>query len=126
LIASSRFSGIGSAAMMRPAPAILAALIVARPTPPQPITATVSPGVTLQALKIVPAPVVTAQPMTAARSSGISGLIATQACSWTSICSARPADCIWSTTLPSLERVRRGASPGGGGYRRQGIATCGR
>ena len=35
-----------------------------------------------------PAPVVTAQPISAARSSGISGSIATQACSWTSICSA--------------------------------------
>src|SRR3546814_9184180 len=56
---------------MRPAPAIFAALTVASPTPPQPTTATVSPGVTLHALKIVPAPVVTAQPITAARSSGM-------------------------------------------------------
>ena len=46
--------------MIRPAPAIFAALTVARPTPPQPTTATVSPGVTLQALNTAPAPVVTA------------------------------------------------------------------
>ena len=76
--------------MIRPAPAIRAALIAARPTPPQPITATVSPGTSLQALKMVPAPVVTAQPITAARSSGMSRSIATQACSWTSIASAKP------------------------------------
>ena len=97
--------------MIRPAPAIFAALIVASPTPPQPTTATVSPGVTLQALKIVPAPVVTAQPMTAARSSGISGSIFTQACSWISICSAKAERLsIWLTTDPS-GRVMRGASP---------------
>ena len=66
-------------AMTLPAPAILAALIAARPTPPQPTTATVSPGTTLQALKIVPAPGVTAQPMMAARSSGMSLSMATQA-----------------------------------------------
>ncbi len=75
--------------MILAAPAILAALIAARPTPPQPTTSTVSPGVTLQALKIVPAPVVTAQPSSAARSNGISLSIATQACSWISICSDR-------------------------------------
>ena len=45
-------------------------------------------GTTRAALKIAPAPVVTAQPRIAARSSGISGSIATQACSWTSIISA--------------------------------------
>lgn len=98
---------------MRPAPAIFAALIVARPTPPQPTTATVSPGVTLQALKIVPAPVVTAQPITAARSSGISGSIATQACSWTSITSEKALRLsIWLTGDPS-GRVMRGADPAG-------------
>ena len=35
-------------AMMRPAPAIKALLITDRPMPPQPMTATVSPGRTLE------------------------------------------------------------------------------
>ena len=87
-IASSRLSATGSTAITLPAPAIFAALIAASPTPPQPTTHTVSPGTTRAALKIAPAPVVTAQPRIAARSSGISGSIRTQACSWTSICSA--------------------------------------
>ena len=99
--------------MTAPAPAIFAALIVARPTPPQPTTATVSPGVSLIALKIVPAPVVTAQPSSAARSSGMSLSMATQACSWINICSAKAERLsIWLTvsTSPSLPaRVRRGA-----------------
>src|SRR3546814_7726069 len=99
--------------MIRPAPAIFAALIVASPTPPQPTTATVSPGVTLHALKIVPAPVVTAQPINAARSSGMAGSIATQACSWTSIASEK-ADrvSVWLTGVQS-GRVMRGADPAG-------------
>ncbi len=96
--------------MIRPAPAIRAALIVARPTPPQPITATVSPGTSLQALKMVPAPVVTAQPITAARSSGIALSMATQACSWTSIASAKPERLsIWAIALPSPAVIRGGA-----------------
>ena len=96
--------------MIRPAPAIRAALTVARPTPPQPITATLSPGVSLQALKIVPAPVVTAQPITAALSSGISGSIATQACSWISMPSAKAERLsICATGLPSAWAMRGGA-----------------
>ena len=86
--AIARFSGTGSTAMILPAPAILAALTAARPIPPQPTMQTVSPGVTSVALNTAPAPVVTAHPISAARSSGMSRSIATQACSWTSICSA--------------------------------------
>ncbi len=41
------FAAEVSMAMIRPAPAMAAPLIAARPTPPQPITATVSPGRTL-------------------------------------------------------------------------------
>ena len=44
LVASCSFAGLVSIAMMRPAPAIAAPLIAAMPTPPQPITATVSPA----------------------------------------------------------------------------------
>ena len=47
LVASCSFTGLVSMAMMRPAPAIAAPLIAAMPTPPQPMTATVSPGATL-------------------------------------------------------------------------------
>ena len=42
--ASSSFDATRSTAMMRPAPTIAAAWIALRPMPPQPITATVSPG----------------------------------------------------------------------------------
>ena len=77
-----------STAMMRPAPAIAAPLIAERPTPPQPMTATVLPTSTFAVLMTAPTPVVTPQPMSAARSSGISGRIFTSACSWISICSA--------------------------------------
>ena len=48
LVASCSFAGLVSIAMMRPAPAIAAPLIAAMPTPPQPITATVSPAVHLR------------------------------------------------------------------------------
>ena len=47
LVASCSLAGLVSIAMMRPAPAIAAPLIAAMPTPPQPITATVSPAVNL-------------------------------------------------------------------------------
>ena len=46
LVASCSLAGLVSIAMMRPAPAIAAPLIAAMPTPPQPITATVSPALT--------------------------------------------------------------------------------
>ncbi|MCY1422386.1 hypothetical protein D9M71_380630 [compost metagenome] len=78
-----------SMAITRPAPANTAPLIAARPMPPQPITATVSPGRTLAVLNTAPVPVVTAQPSSAARSIGMSRRIDTQAFSCTSICSAK-------------------------------------
>jgi hypothetical protein len=59
------------------------------PMPPQPITTTVSPGATLAVLKIAPTPVMTPQPISAARSSGMSCRIFTKAFSCTSICSAK-------------------------------------
>ena len=75
--------------MIRSAPAIAAPFTADRPMPPQPITATVLPGSTFAALNTAPTPVMTPQPTRAARSRGISWLIFTTACSWTSICSAK-------------------------------------
>src|ERR1700730_1799447 len=46
-----------------------------RPTPPVAKTATVEPGSTLAVLRTAPTPVMTAQPIRAAPSIGISGLI---------------------------------------------------
>ena len=65
-----RFSSCGSIAMMRPAPAMRAPWITAWPTPPQPRTATLAPGLTFAVLSAAPTPVVTPQPMSAALSSG--------------------------------------------------------
>ena len=87
-LASSSFAGTVSTAMMRPAPASAAPLTQASPTPPQPITATLVPGSTLAVWNTAPTPVSTPQPISAARSSGMSGRIFASACSCTSICSA--------------------------------------
>ena len=65
-------------AMMRSAPAMRAPWITFRPTPPQPNTATDEPGSTFAVLNTAPTPVVTAQPTSAARSSGIFGSIFTR------------------------------------------------
>ena len=77
-----------STAMIMPAPAMRAPWIAARPTPPAPNTATVAPGSTRAVLSTAPTPVVTPQPISAARSSGMSSRIFTTAFSCTSICSA--------------------------------------
>jgi hypothetical protein len=100
-----------SMAMMRPAPAIAAPLIAARPTPPQPMTATVSPGRTLEVWIAAPTPVITEQPIRAARSSGMSLRIATQACSWISICSAKD-DRFRNCCIGPVAAFRRGSSLG--------------
>ena len=90
-LARSSFDATRSMAMMREAPARSAPLIVDRPMPPQPMTATVDPGSTAAVRNAAPTPVITAQPMTAARSSGMSFRIFTTAFSCTSICSANEA-----------------------------------
>ena len=77
-----------SMAMIRPAPAMAAPLTADRPTPPQPMMATSMPGSTLAVWKTAPTPVITPQPMSAARSSGMSSRTFTSACSCTSIISA--------------------------------------
>ncbi|HEX9557642.1 MAG TPA: hypothetical protein VF991_14195 [Reyranella sp.] len=57
--------------------------------PPRPITATVEPGSTLAVRNTAPTLVVTAQPIRAARSSGMSSRIFTTACSCASMWSAK-------------------------------------
>ena len=81
-------AGDMSIAMIRLAPAMAAPLMAARPTPPQPITATVSPGRTLAVWNTEQTPVSTPQPIRAARSRGMSLRMGVQACSWISIISA--------------------------------------
>ena len=74
--------------MMRSAPASRAPWMAFRPTPPQPITATVLPGSTLAVFMAAPSPVVAPQPMRAICSKPISCSIFTREFSWTSIISA--------------------------------------
>ena len=57
---------------MADAPTSLAAWITFSPTPPAPMTATVSPICTLARLNTAPAPVTTPQPIRAAAARGIS------------------------------------------------------
>jgi len=60
--ASANLEGLVSMAMMRPALAWRAPWITARPMPPRPNTATLSPSATLAVLCTAPMPVVTPQP----------------------------------------------------------------
>ena len=100
-------------AMMRSAPAKAAPLTADSPTPPQPITATVEPGSTLAALNTAPTPVITPQPTSAARSSGMSGSIFTIAFSCTSISSAKDDRFRnWFISSPPFHDRRR-ETPGG-------------
>src|SRR6267143_627254 len=69
-------------------------------TPPQPSTATVDPGVTLAVLITAPTPVVTAQPTSAARSSGIFGSMLTRLSPWT---------VAYSAMTPQPEKTLSGA-----------------
>ena len=66
-----------SHATMREARASRAPCTTERPTPPQPITATVAPSGTAAVLSTEPTPVATAQPTMATRSSGASSRILT-------------------------------------------------
>ena len=80
--------------------------------PPQPMTTTVSPGATRAVLKMAPVPVTTAQPINAARSSGISLRIFTIAFSCTSICSANEDKLRNWWILPGFDHVMRLETPG--------------
>ena len=78
--------------------------------PPAPITQTRLPGSTLAVRNTAPMPVVTPQPISAARSRGMSSVIFTRPFWWTSIFSAKPPRrANWSTGVPS-SRLRRGAA----------------
>ena len=110
--AGSSFDAWVSIAMIRSAPASAAPLTADRPTPPQPITATVVPGSTLAALNTAPTPVITPHPTSAARSIGISSSIFTIEFSWTNICSAKEDRLMnWVINSPPFQVMRR-ATPG--------------
>ena len=64
-------------ATMRPAPASTAPIRPLRPTPPRPTMATVLPGWIFAVLITAPTPVTTAQPNSAATSSGRVGSMTT-------------------------------------------------
>ena len=106
-IAASRFEASGSMAMMRDAPATRAPWITDVPTPPQPITATVAPGVTCAVLSAAPNPVVNPQPISASWSDGRSVSTGMHDASWQIISSAKlPTPLIALAVDPSARRTR--------------------
>src|SRR5512138_3740069 len=89
---------IGSAATRAPPCTTLS------PTPPTPNTAMLAPGDTAAVLMTAPTPVITEQPMSAARSSGISGSIAIADDSATTVVDAYVATWpYWYTGRPSRD-----------------------
>ncbi|MCY1308653.1 hypothetical protein D9M70_586780 [compost metagenome] len=84
-LASTNLLGLVSTAMMRPALACTAPWITARPMPPRPNTATVSPSLTLAVLCTAPRPVVTPQPSRHTFSWGAAGLILASEISLTTV-----------------------------------------
>ena len=70
------------------APAAAAPISADRPTPPQPNTATRSPGATRAVRHAAHTPVVTAQPTSAATANGTSAAMGMQERSGTTVCSA--------------------------------------
>ena len=87
---------------MRDAPAIRAPWSTDWPTPPQPITVTVEPGLMPAVFSAAPTPVVTPQPMSASCSDGRSVSTFTNIDSSTVISSAKvPRPLIPMTLLPS-------------------------
>ena len=87
--ASSSAGSETSTARIEVAPAIAAAWTTLSPTPPQPITATRSPGRTPAVLNTAPKPVITAQPISASSPSGRSPATGTHDCAGTT---ERPAN----------------------------------
>ncbi len=91
-----------STAMIRPAPAMRAPWMTLRPTPPQPMTATVSPGEMSAVFMAAPTPVRTPQPMRAADCSGTSSGILTVLMAGTMASLAKvPQNAIWPSSVPS-------------------------
>src|SRR4051794_8721321 len=78
VMASSHLTATGSTATTDAAPAARAACTTDRPTPPHPITTTVSPARTPAVLRTAPTPVLTPQLMSAPTSNGTSSGRATR------------------------------------------------
>ena len=89
---SASFPSTMSMAMIRSAPECLAPWITLRPTPPQPITATVSPLRMSAVFTAAPKPVRTPQPMSAAAVSGMSVSIFTAPMAGMTVSSANVPD----------------------------------
>ena len=81
-LAFSSLKGTGSTAMMLRAPAMRAPWMAPEPTPPQPTTTTVSPGLTLARSTAEPKPVAMPQLMSAAAFMLSQGLMRTSEFSW--------------------------------------------
>jgi hypothetical protein len=82
--------GERSTTMTWPAPASRAPCTTDRPTPPSPTTSTDWPSRTAAVLSTAPTPVMTAQPTSAACSSGTASGTGSTARSDTTVCSAKP------------------------------------
>jgi hypothetical protein len=93
--ASSSFDSTTSIATISAAPAARAPSSAARPTPPSPKTATLSPICTCAAFTAAPTPVRTAQPNSAAISYGMSLSILTADRAETTTCSANAETPRW-------------------------------
>ena len=109
--------------MIRAAPASFAAATTCSPTPPQPITATLSPRRTPAALRTAPAPVTTPQPSSEACHSGMSAVSGTAPAAATTVRCAKHAvirPC-WSVSpapscrreVPSISVPRSALRPAG-------------
>ena len=103
--AACRRDSTGSTATMVEAPASRQPWMTLRPTPPQPITTTRSPGWTWAVRIAAPTPVVTPQPTRAAISKGTSSGIGTTALARSTVACAKVAALRpWKTVPPSMWR----------------------
>ena len=89
--ARSAFASVTSTPMIGPAPTARAACSADSPTPPSPMTTTDSPARTRAVFSTAPAPVCTAQPSTAACSSGTDAGSGTTPAAGTIVSSANAA-----------------------------------
>jgi hypothetical protein len=96
-----------STAMIFAAPAMTPPCTQLRPMPPTPNTAIVAPVSTLARLTTAPKPVMTPQPISAARSNGTRGSIEIAPCSRTTVYSANTeALANWKAGLPATVKGR--------------------
>ncbi len=98
--ARSCLAGLGSTATISPAPATAAAWTMFRPTPPQPTTATESPGRTRAVFSTAPKAVMTAQPMSAISLSGRDGSMGIAVCAGTTVRSPNDDVVEWWMAVP--------------------------